>query len=403
MGMGFLRRASKYLREPSRLRVAVVTGTRAEFGLLEPVLRAMKRHRRLQPRLIVTGMHLLAEFGRTIDRIRRAGWRVDATVRMQTGVDGFGQGPEALARGIAGIGRALDRLDCPVAVVLGDRIEAFAAACATTAARRILVHIHGGDRAVGDLDDIYRDAISRMAHVHLAASREAVARLRRMGEAARRIHLVGAPGLDDIRAFHEHERKNRAASQRRLLKLIGPVARRPYAVVIQHPIGRHDAAEAASMRRILEAVRAAGLGGVIIYPNSDAGHAGIIGEIRRWQSKPAWRVFRSLDRDDYLRLACHAAVLVGNSSSGIIESASLGVPAVNVGPRQEGRLRCGPAVIDVPDRAAAIRRAIARAIRARRPVSSRSVYGDGRAGQRIAAVLGRLRITQDLLRKRFMF
>jgi len=402
--MGFVttNRRQERKRRSRNLRVAVVTGTRAEFGLLEPVLRAMQRRPRLDPRLIVTGMHLLPQFGRTVDQIRAAGWRVHATVRMQSG-RGVSEEPEALAHGISGIARALDRLDCPVALVLGDRIEAFAAACAATVARRVLCHIHGGDRALGDLDDIYRDAISRMAHVHLAASQEAVLRLRRMGEEPWRIHLVGAPGLDDIRAFHTRWGQRARRTNVRLQELIGPLAGRSYAVVIQHPIGRSDSAEAATMRRVLKSVEAADLDGVIIFPNSDAGHKGIVREIARWQKRRQWLVFRSLPREDYLLLASHAAVLVGNSSSGIIESATLGVPAINIGPRQEGRLRCGPSVVDVPDQSQAIRRAVARAARAARPAQARSVYGDGRAGERIADILGRLRLGDRLIRKRLMF
>ncbi len=145
--MGFLKANARGKQREDRLRVAVVTGTRAEFGLLEPVLRAMRRHRRLEPRLIVTGMHLLSKFGRTIDQIREAGWDVDAVVRMQSG-RGVREEPEALAKGISGIAKAFDRLDCPVVLVLGDRIEALAGACAAAVGRRILVHIHGGDRAV---------------------------------------------------------------------------------------------------------------------------------------------------------------------------------------------------------------------------------------------------------------
>ncbi|MGQ9651963.1 MAG: UDP-N-acetylglucosamine 2-epimerase [Phycisphaerae bacterium] len=395
-------RRQEQQRRSGKLRVAVVTGTRAEFGLLEPVLRAMHRRKRLDPRLIVTGMHLLPQFGRTVDQIRAAGWRVAATVRMQSG-RGAREEPEALARGISGMARAIDRLDCPVVLVLGDRIEAFAAACAATTARRVLCHIHGGDRALGELDDVYRDAISRMAHVHLAASQDAVLRLRRMGEEPWRIHLVGAPGLDDIRAFRAQWNQRARRTNRRLQELIGPLARRSYAVVIQHPIGRSDAAEAATMQRVLDAVEAASLAGVIIFPNSDAGHKGIVREIGRWQKHGQWLVFRSLPRQDYLLLASHAAVVVGNSSSGIIESASLGVPAVNIGPRQEGRLRCGPSVVDVPDRSQAIRRAVANAARATRPAPSRSVYGDGNAGKRIADILGRLRLGDRLIRKRPMF
>jgi UDP-hydrolysing UDP-N-acetyl-D-glucosamine 2-epimerase len=387
-------------------RIAVVTGTRAEFGLLEPILRAIKKDGRLEAWLIVTGMHLLPRFGRTIDQIRRAGWHVGGAVRMQTGRSDVRDEPQALARGIGGIDRLIQRLGCRAVLVLGDRIEAFAGACAAAVGRRILVHVHGGDRAVGDMDDLYRDAISRLAHTHLTASRDAARRLQRMGEPSSRIHLVGAPGLDDIRAFRASARRNPRREMASLCRLIGPLAEMSYAVVIQHPVGRSEDAEAASMQRILTAVDRSGLSGVIIYPNSDPGHGGIVRVIRQWSGRPGWQVFRSLPRPEYLRLASRARVLVGNSSSGIIESASLGVIAVNIGPRQEGRLRCGPGVIDTADNAGAIETAIRQALRRRHPDPSRSVYGDGRAGSRIATLLRRLLTSvdgADLGRKRLAY
>jgi len=386
-----------------RRRIAVVTGTRAEFGLLDPVLRAMARRRRLQPRLIVTGMHLLRRFGRTIDHIRDAGFSIDAVVRMQSDRDEVAQQPIALSRGIAGIARAIDDLDCEIVVVLGDRIEAFAGACAATLGRRLLAHIHGGDRALGELDDVLRNAISRLAHVHLVASKDAAHRLRRMGEPASRIHRVGAPGLDDIRAFRQAERRSRRSTDRWLAQNLGPLAGQSYAVVVQHPTGRSQEQEAATMRLILAAVERCGLAGVVLYPNSDPGHSGIISVIRELRDRRRWRVFRSLGRVDYLRLLCRAAVLVGNSSSGIIESASIGINAVNVGSRQAGRLRCGPNVIDARETGPAITRAVRRALRRAHPASARCGYGDGRAGERIAEVLQRLVITPALRARRLTY
>ena len=157
------------------------------------------------------------------------------------------------------------------------------------------------------------------------------------------------------------------------------------------------------MRNIVAAVEGCGLAGAVIYPNSDPGHEGIIRVIRDLEPKSNWRVFRSLVREDYLRLVYRSAVLVGNSSSGIIESASLGVSAVNIGPRQTGRLRCGPNVLDCGESASTIERAIRRALNRRRPMPGRSVYGDGRASGRIADVLARLIITPALLLKEMAY
>ena len=382
-----------------RRRIAVITGTRAEFGIVEAVVRELSRRRSFDSKLIVTGMHLLPKFGRTIDHIRRCGWRVDATVRMQSGRDDPAEEAVAVGRGVAGIARALDRLGCEIVIVLGDRIEALAGACAAAVSRKVLTHIHGGDRATGTVDDALRNAISRLAHVHLVASKDAADRLRRMGEQPWRIHLVGAPGLDGIRRFRLTEQANHRVSDLRLHAILGPIAGRPYAVVAQHPLARSARQESAAMRNIIAAVERCGLAGAVIYPNSDPGHEGIIRVIRGVERKPNWRVFKSLLREDYLRLVYRSAVLVGNSSSGIIESASLGVSAVNVGPRQTGRLRCGPNVLDCGESASAVERAVRQALNRPRPIPGRSVYGDGRASERIAEVLERLIITPALLLK----
>lgn len=389
-------------RSPRRT-VAVVTGTRAEFGVLESVLRAMRSSRRLNSRLIVTGMHLLPQFGKTIDHIRDAGWRVDATVPMQSGGDDPSAEALAVGRGVTGIARALDRLRAQVVVVLGDRIEALAGAVAACAGRRVLAHIHGGDRATGDVDDILRNAITRMAHVHLAASQDAVKRLKRMGEPPDRIHLVGAPGLDDIRRLLSRMRAGPRSAERRVRQLLGPLAGAPYALVVQHPCGRGPQQEKAIMDAITKAVEGCGLNGVAIYPNSDPGHSGIVEVINALRSNPRWMSFRSLPREDYLRLASGAALMVGNSSSGVIESASLGINAVNIGRRQFGRLRCGTNVLDAGESPAAILAAVRKALRMAKPRPERSVYGDGKAGRRVARILESLIISPFLLRKNLTF
>lgn len=380
-------------------RVAVVTGTRAEFGLLESTLRAMGNHANLEPQLIVTGMHLLRTFGRTVDQIRDAGWRIDAEVPMQRGTDGGAAEAEAVGRGVTGLARAFDRLDPQIVLVLGDRIEAFAAASAAATGRRILAHIHGGDRAPGDLDESLRNAITRLAHVHFVASAEAQARLKRMGEPPGRIHRVGAPGLDDIRRFQFTDRQDPTATTRWLKDQLGVLAESPFAVVLQHARGRAAGQEETTMRHMVQAVERAGLGGVAIYPNTDPGHSGILRVLSELQSKNNWRVVRSLPREHYLRLLSRAAVLIGNSSGGVIETASLGLPTINVGPRQQGRLRCGANVVDCRESPAAMTRALRGILSARRPRPRRSAYGDGRAGERIAARLARLIITPRLRQK----
>jgi UDP-hydrolysing UDP-N-acetyl-D-glucosamine 2-epimerase len=174
-----------------RKRVAVITGTRAEYGLLKSPIAAIATHPRLELQLVVTGMHLLRKFGHTIDDIRADGWRIAARVPMQSGRDD--------STGVAGIARFIEQAGTDIVVVLGDRIEAMAGALAAVTTGRVLAHIHGGDVALGDFDESLRHAITKLAHVHLTATRQSMRRVVRMGESPEHVHCVGAPGLDRLR------------------------------------------------------------------------------------------------------------------------------------------------------------------------------------------------------------
>ena len=375
-----------------RRRVAVVTGTRAEYGLLGSPMRAIAGHPGLGLQLVVAGMHLLEKFGHTVDDITNDGWRIAVRVPMQFGDDQRLDQSKGLARGLAGMARFFVRAGTDVVVVLGDRIEAMAGALAGTTTGCVVAHIHGGDVAPGDLDEGLRHAITKLAHIHLAATGQAVRRIVRLGERPEHVHNVGAPGLD------------------RLFEVLGDRARsspgkQPWALVAQHPTGRSPQRERRTMSAILRAVADHRLRPVVIYPNSDRGHSGIIAAIQAAASRAGadLRVERSLPRDDYLRLLADVPVLVGNSSSGIIEAASAGTPAVNVGDRQAGRQRNGRSVIDCGETRDQIQAAIGKALRRRPRLGGSSCYGQGGAGQRMADILARTRINQALRRKRITY
>lgn len=371
-------------------RVAVISGTRAEYGLLRSTLRAMGEHPRIEPRLVVTGMHLLRKFGRTIRDIERDGVSIAAVVKMQRGTDDPLDQAQGLARGVQGIATFLNRDRIDVVLVLGDRVEALAGALAAVTTGRIVAHVHGGDVATGDYDDSVRHAITKLAHVHLAATKSAAARIVRLGEEKRRVHVVGAPGLDELRD---------AIGARRARS-----SKRDEALVVHHPIGRSAAVERRLMDVILDETRRAELNPVIVYPNTDRGHAGIIAAIEAFTSAhPGAEAHRSLPRDEYLRRLASARVLIGNSSSGIIEAATAGTPAVNVGDRQDGRERSGRGVIDADESRSSIRAALGRAKRLHVVAGAASVYGDGRAGSRVAAILSRVPLDDAFRRKRITY
>ena len=369
----------RHRSQPARRRIAVVTGTRAEYGLLRTVMRAIDAHRRLELQLVVTGSHLLRSAGYTVRAIERDGWRIDARVRMQTGRDTPTDQAEGLARGIAGIARYLVAAETDVVVVLGDRIEALAGGLAAVTTGRLVAHLHGGDIAPGDFDDPVRHALTKLAHVHLTATKQSGQRVLRMGEEPARVHVVGAPGLDDLLTY---------------ARTLPPrLPKSGQALILQHASGRPADREKRVMARLLRAVAAAGLARVIIQPNTDRGHAGIRAATAEHQSRSQpgeVTVHASLDREAYLHALARADVLVGNSSSGILEAPLLGTPVVNVGDRQAGRQRAGRAVVDTAETEANLRQALRAALRKRPRIAPTTPYGDGSAGERVARILAAL-------------
>lgn len=376
-------------RPPRRRRIAVITGTRAEYGLLRTTIRAIQLHPRLQLQLVATGMHLVRKFGSTVRQIEADGFPISARVPMQRGTDDALDQAEGLARGVRGIARFLQEAGSDIVLVLGDRIEAMAGALAGVTTGRIVAHVHGGDVAPGDLDDALRHAITKLAHVHLAATRASMRRVLRMGERKEHVFLVGAPGLDELASFS--------------LERARPHQRTGTALIVQHPCGRSAEIETRVTRHVLAAVERQELRCLIVYPNSDRGHAGVITAIQEHaaRSRPGEvSVFRSLPREEFARCLITSDVLVGNSSSGIIEAPFVGTPSVNVGARQTGREPGGPSVIHADENLKSISDALARALRTRIRRAARSAYGDGQAGRRIADILAEIELSDDLRRKR---
>jgi UDP-hydrolysing UDP-N-acetyl-D-glucosamine 2-epimerase len=355
-------------------RIAVVTGSRAEFGLLAPVMRAIDAESALELKTVVTGTHLSA--GTKQDMID-AGFTIDAEAPMQqAGEAGRAADVAAMGRGIATIGEALAALEPTAVVVLGDRIEAFAAATAAHVGGYHLAHLHGGDRAEGVADEAIRHAISKLAHLHLPATAASRRRLIRMGEDSAHVHRVGSPAIDG-------------------LKQVKAAADAPAVIVLQHPIGECDAWEQAWMTQTLAATADVSL--AVLMPNHDPGRDGIVQAIAdaKVEAVTHW------PRARFLSMLKGAQVIVGNSSAGLIEAAALKTPCVNVGPRQAGREKPN-SVIDCDYGEANVRAAIeqARALDLR---GMRHPYGRGDTGQRVAQLLADLDLNAVPLRKRNVY
>ncbi|MCD6404253.1 MAG: UDP-N-acetylglucosamine 2-epimerase (hydrolyzing) [Planctomycetes bacterium] len=384
---------------PEAKKVCVVTGSRAEYGILRPVMRRIGKSRRLSLQVIAAGMHLAGEFGHTVDHITSDGFHVDARVKMLPENDTPAAMAQSVGRGIVGFTKAFGKLESDVVVVLGDRTESFAAAAAAALSGKVLAHIHGGDRAEGGYDDYMRHAITKMAHIHFAATEGAARRIRRLGELRKRIFVVGAPGLDEI-----HPTRLPAASATK--KRYGFPPRKPLILAVQHSISTHPKTAAGEIEETLRALEAVGLPTILVYPNSDAGSRAMTRVIARYEGRAWLRTARSLPRSEFLAVMKAATVMVGNSSSGIIEAASLHLGVVNIGRRQAGRQRAGN-TLDVKPNANAIEKAVRSIVfdtrKRKRLESAKNIYGDGRASSRIVGVLEGLEIGPDILRKQITY
>lgn len=370
-------------RDAQRRRLAYVTGTRAEFGLMSSTLRAIQRHPLLDLQLIVTGMHLSRAHGRTIEGIRQDGWTIDATVPWK------GDVAEATGSATRDMAKAFAKLKPDIVLVCGDRVEPFAAATAAHLEGRIVAHVHGGDRAQGQVDDTLRHVMTKLAHLHFPATAASAERIFQLGEDRFRIYRVGTPGLDGIEQFRG--------------STFAGWPNRGFALVLLHPDSAEEDRQRRQAEMVLAALRAEGVERfLIVASNNDPGWHGIAAAWEAASDLPA-PVRKDLPRDDFLRAMASAAFLIGNSSSGIIEAASLKTPVINIGDRQKGRERSAN-VVDVAWNAAALRRAIRTAWNNGRPrvFTGRNVYGGGAAGEKIAAVLAKVplddRLRQKLIR-----
>ena len=379
-------------------RIGVVTVSRSDYGHLRPVLEALRRAPDLELLLLVAGMHLASEFGLTVRDIEADGFPISARVEMLGG----GDTPEAVAaatgRGVAGFGEAFARLRPDVVVVLGDRFEMLAAAVAALPFALPVAHIHGGEVSEGAMDNQIRHAITKLAHLHFASAEPHARRIAAMGEEPWRIHTVGAPGLDRLPTT---EPLPRAALAREL----GLPEAGPWLLVTFHPVSLEYRDTAAHIDELLAALEKTDGFIVITYPNADTAGRLIIERIEEFAGRHPrrCRLAKSLGERLYLSLLRHADLMIGNSSSGLIEAPSFGLPVVNVGSRQRGRLR-GANVIDVEPSRENILRGIEAAqvpaFRARAGAAA-NPYGDGHAAPRIVDVLRSVPIDARLVQKRF--
>jgi GDP/UDP-N,N'-diacetylbacillosamine 2-epimerase (hydrolysing) len=369
--------------------VCYVTGTRADFGLMASTLHRMSRDTRFKLGLLVTGMHLSSLYGQTVKEIRAA--QLPVVAEIAVAVDE--PSGASMARGIAtmldGFTHVLTREKPDLVLLLGDRGEMLAAAIAAIHLGIPIAHIHGGERS-GSVDEPVRHAISKLSHLHLVATSAARERLLRLGERSDRVWVTGAPGLDGITQLATLDRYT-------LCGEVGFDPQRSVALGVYHPVVNDLTSPAVQVATLLRAAQACNCQVLMLEPNSDAGASEIRDVLQGLAGARDVVIRKHLPRDQFVSWMAQCDVMIGNSSSGIIEAASFGTPVVNVGIRQNLR-ESGGNVVTVSAEYAAISEAIASALRASR-LPAINIYGDGRAGERIVELLATISLGQDLLAK----
>ena len=378
-------------------RVAVVTVARSDYGIYRPVLRAIERHPELELQLVVGGMHLSPEHGSTISEIEADGRPVAARVEAVPSSDAPVAIADSIGTSVAGFAGAFSRLKPDIVVVLGDRYEMLAAAVATLPLTIPVAHIHGGESTEGAIDENMRHAITKLSHLHFASTDPYAQRIVQMGEEPWRVHATGAPGLDAIRTLEP-------LSARELEELTGIQLGERTLLVTYHPVTLEHEQVAARIDDFLDALDRTGLAVLFTAPNADTRNRAVTRAIEAYvAAHPGSVLVASLGSRGYHSALGLVRALAGNSSSGIIEAASFGLPVVDVGRRQQGRLRAAN-VIHAEDDADSIAAALARAVSDDFRASLQGLanpYGDGHAAERIAAELASVPLDDRLLVKRF--
>lgn len=378
-----------------------LTGIRSEYDILAPVIDAVERAAGLEAAVIVTGGHLTERFGRSVSQVEADGRRIAARIDSLLASDGLSGRVKGAALQMAGMTDLFARERPDFLVVMGDREESITGALTALYHHIPVVHIGGGDHAEdGNVDNPIRHAVSKLAHLHMATTALSARRLRALGEEDWRIHVVGASGLDRLVSTPQMDRAALDAA------LGVDWAGAPYVVLLYHPTITDYHAARAHMAAIARVLEDSGLRVAAMAPNSDPGNEAVLAEIAALAARcPRVRLFSFLERTVFVNLLRHARAMVGNSSAGILEAPSLGLPAINIGQRQRGREHADNVLFtgyDPAEIAAAITTATEDPAFRARAAQRRTPYGDGAAGRRIADVLAGAETGARLMRKTFV-
>jgi GDP/UDP-N,N'-diacetylbacillosamine 2-epimerase (hydrolysing) len=378
-------------------KVCVVTGTRAEYGLLRWVMEGIQQASDLELQLIVTGMHLSPKYGLTYREIEKDGFGIDQKIEMPLDSDTPPGVAKSMGLGLIGFGESLQKLQPDLMLVLGDRFEILSAVVAALIARIPVAHLHGGESSEGAFDEAIRHSITKMSHLHFVATEEYRKRVIQLGEHPDRVFLVGGLGIDNIKKLDLLERPV-------LETALGFELGAKNLLITFHPVTLEKGASALQMAELLAALEELKDTHLIFtMPNADTESRVLFDMIEQFVSNhPNSRAYTSLGQLNYLSCVKHVDGVVGNSSSGLIEAPSFGKGTINIGDRQRGRLKAESVIDCDPDQgsiAIAIQRLYSQEFH-QMLKTVENPYGNGGASKRVVETLTKVPI-KDVLKKRF--
>jgi len=377
----------------NKRKILYITGTRADYGLMRFLLSEINKNPKLDLEIVATGMHLMEEFGSTISEIRKDGFKVHE-IKAVYGEDNKLSMAKFIGEFIQLLSDKIEYIKPDIILLLGDRAEMLAGAIVGTYLSIPVAHIHGGD-VTSTVDDNARHAITKLAHIHFPATEMSADRIIKMSEDSWRVYNVGSPAIDSL-LNEDYLTPDRLATK------YGLNISEPVLMVVQHPVTMEYEDSAIQIRETLDSVKELGYQTIVVYPNSDAGGRLIIKAIEDYEKYPFIKVFKSLPHQDYVSLMKYSQVIIGNSSSGIIEAPFFHLPAVNIGTRQKGR-DMGINVLNVGYNKKEIKEAIKKALFDEyfkgKVKESMSLYGEGRSSEKIIEILLNQRIGEALLQK----
>ncbi len=378
-------------------KIVVTTGARSEYGILRPVLLDIKKSKKLELQLIVSGMHLSKKYGLTINEIRKDGFKIYETIKMAPTGDSSYHMSKSLGEGIIKFSEVFKKLKPDINLILGDRDEAFASALAASHMNIPNAHIHGGDKSKAGIDEYNRHAITKISNIHFTATKKSTIRVKRMGEDPKYIFCTGSPSIDEV--VNENITNRKYLEKKYKMCFSGNEI-----ILIFHPVTTEIEKAEQHITNLLNAVIKFKNQIIAIAPNSDAGGQIIFNTLQKYSKNYSLiKLYKSIPRRDYLGMLKYGGILVGNSSSGIIEAGYFNIPVVNIGIRQESR-ESGNNVINTNNTPNSIMTGIKKAFNLKnKKFRMNKIYGDGKSSEKIISILENISIDKRLIQKQIQY